>query len=96
MIIFEAVKRDFMRTENVISKELLSHLVMLEAEHQGKVLSYIKRLLSKEDILDEDLEMNQRAEASERDIAAGKVKKAETFKREFAQWQKKKRAGMKL
>ena len=33
MIIFGAVKRDFMRTENVISKELLSHLVMLEAEY---------------------------------------------------------------
>ena len=96
MIIFGAVKRDFMRTENVVSKELLSHLVMLEAEHQGKVLSYIKQLLSKEDILDEDVEVNQRAEASEADIAVGRVKKAETFKREFAQWRKKKRAGMKL
>ena len=96
MIIFGAVKRDFMRTENVVSKELLSHLVMLEAKHQGKVLSYIKRLLSKEDILDEDWEMNRRAEASEQDIASGRVKKAETFKREFAQWQKKKRSGMKL
>ena len=85
-----------MRTENVISKELLSHLVMLEAEHQGKVLSYIKRLLGKEDILDEDWEINGRAEASERDIATGRVKKAETFKREFEQWQKKKRTGMKL
>ena len=85
-----------MRTENVVSKELLSHLVMLEAEHQGKVLSYIKRLLGKEDILDEDWEINGRAEASERDIATGRVKKAETFKREFEQWQKKKRTGMKL
>ena len=69
---------------------------MLEAEHQGKVLSYIKRLLGKEDILDEDWEINGRAEASERDIATGRVKKAETFKREFEQWQKKKRTGMKL
>lgn len=85
-----------MRTGNVISKELLSHLVMLEAEHQDKVLSYIKRLLGKEEILDESLEMDSRAEASERDIAAGRVKKAETFKREFELWQKKKRAGMKL
>jgi len=85
-----------MRTENVISKELLSHLVLLESEHQGKVLSYIKRLLNKEDILDEEQEMNSRAEASERDIAAGRVKKAETFKREFVQWQKKRRTAMKL
>lgn len=85
-----------MRTENVISKELLSHVVMLETEHQGKVLSYIKKLLGKEDILDEDAAMNQRAKASELDIASGRVKKAGTFKREFEQWQKKKRAGMKL
>ena len=84
-----------MRTGNVISKELISHLVMLEADHQGKVLSYIKRLLGKKEILDEGREMNLRAEASERDIAAGRVKKAGTFKREFEQWQKKKRVGMK-
>jgi hypothetical protein len=89
-------KKKGMRTGNVVSKELLSHLVMLEAEHQGKVLSYIKRLLGEAKILDEGLEMNQRAEASEQDIAGGRVKKAETFKRDFEQWQKKKRAGMKL
>ena len=81
-----------MRTGNVISKELLSHVVMLETGHQSKVLSYIKELLGK----DEDVAMDQRAEASERDIASGRVKKAGTFKSEFEQWQKKKRAGMKL
>ncbi len=85
-----------MRTENVISKELLSHLVLLEAEHQGKVLSYIKRLLGKESVLDEGLEMNKRAEASEQDVEAGRVKKGKTFKQEFELWQKKKQAGMKL
>jgi hypothetical protein len=85
-----------MKTGDAVSKELLSHLVMLETEHQGKVLSYIKRLLGKEEILDEGWEMNQRAEASEQDIASGQIKKAENFKREFQQWQKKKRAGMKL
>ena len=69
---------------------------MLEADHQGKVLLYIKQLLGKEEILDEGREMNLRAEASERDIAAGRIKKAGTFKQEFEQWQKKKRAGMKL
>ena len=84
-----------MRTENTISKELLSHLVLLESEHQGKVLSYIKRLLNKEEILDEEQEMNSRAEASERDIAVGRVKKASTFKRDFLKWQKKRRTTMK-
>ena len=85
-----------MRTENVISKELLGHLVLLESAHQDKVLSYIKQLLGKEDVLDEGLEMNHRAETSERDVSEGRVKKAETFKREFELWQKKKRASMKL
>ena len=85
-----------MSTDNAISKELLGHLVMLEASHQGKVLSYIKHLLGNDDILDEGLEMNRRAEASERDIAVGRIKNSETFKREFEQWQKKKRASMKL
>ncbi len=81
---------------NVISKELISHLVMLKADHQSKVLSYIKSLLDKESVLEEDLEMGKRAETSEQDIETGKVKKAGTFKREFEQWQKKKRAAMKL
>jgi hypothetical protein len=85
-----------MRAEKVISKELLSHLVMLEAEHQDKVLSYIKRILGEEGILNEAEEMNSRAALSEQDIAKGRVKKASTFKQEFAQWQKKKRADMKL
>lgn len=84
-----------METANTISKELLSHLVLLESDQQGKVLSYIKRLLNREEILDDEQEMNSRAELSERDIAKGRVKKAETFKQEFEQWQKKKRAGMK-
>jgi hypothetical protein len=85
-----------MRAGNVISKELLSHLVMLEAKQQSMVLSYIKRLLSKEEFLDEEQEINKRAEASEKDITARRIKKATTFKREFEQWQKKKRASMKL
>jgi hypothetical protein len=68
----------------------------VETEHQGKVLSYIKRLLGEDEILDDEREMNIRAEASEHDIVAGRVKKSATFKREFEQWHKKKRAGMKL
>ena len=85
-----------MATENVISKELLSHLVLLEPGHQGKVLSYIKRLLSKEENLNDEQEVNTRAEISEQDIASGRIKKAEAFKKELIQWQKKKRSGMKL
>lgn len=84
-----------MRTENVVSKELLSLLVMLQEEHQGKVLSYIKRLLGKGGIIDEEQEMNLRAERSEHDIRNGRVKKAITFKQDFERW-KRKRAGMQL
>ena len=83
-----------MSTENVVSKELLSHLSMLEAEHQVKVLKFIKELLNMD--ADEDVEMNQRAEVAEQDIQAGKVKQAETFKQEFVAWQRKKRADIKL
>lgn len=85
-----------MKSENVISKELLSHLVMLEEEHQNKVLSYIKKLLGEEGILNDEEKMNLHSLASERDIDNGRVKKAVTFKREFEQWQKKKRDGAKL
>jgi len=85
-----------MRTEKVISKELLSHLVLLESDHQAKVLSDIKQLLNTGDASQEARDINNRAKSSEQDIAAGRIKKAETFKREFAQWQKKKRASLKL
>lgn len=85
-----------MQEHNAISKELLSHLVMLEAEHQSKVLSYIKKLLGQEGLLDEMREMNLRAEASEQDIVAGRIKKGSTFKKDFEAWQKKKRSSMKL
>jgi hypothetical protein len=48
--------------------------------------------LDQGEILDEDQEMNRRAEASEHDIASGRVKNAKRFKVEFKKWQKKKRA----
>jgi hypothetical protein len=41
---------------------------------------------------DKDQEMNGRAEASEHDIASGRLKNARKFKQEFEKWQKKKRA----
>ncbi len=85
-----------MKTENTISKELLSHLVMLEQKHQGKVLAYIKKLLSGKEIFttDEEKAMHIRAEASERDIASGRVIKASQFKQDFEQWKKKKRSSI--
>lgn len=85
-----------MQEHNAISKELLSHLVMLEAEHQNKVLTYIKKLLDQEGLLDEMQEMNVRAEVSEKDIAGGRVTKGSTFKKEFKNWQKKRRIDMKI
>jgi uncharacterized membrane protein len=85
-----------MKTENTISKELLSHLVMLEEKHQEKVLAYIKKILGKEiSTTDEEKEMQFRAEASERDIASGRVIEASQFKEDFEQWKKKKRASIK-
>ena len=86
-----------MKTGNAISKELISHLVMLEEKHQDKVLDYIKKLLSGTEIFsaDEEKAMHIRAQTSEHDIASGRVIKASKFKKDFEQWKKKKRASIK-
>lgn len=86
-----------MKTDNAISKELISHLVMLKEKDQNKVLDYIKKLLSEAEIFitDEERAMQIRAEASEQDIASGRVIEASQFKQDFDQWKKKKRAGIK-
>lgn len=81
--------------EKAISKELISHLVLLESDHQELVLSYIKKLLGATKS-SAHLNLIPRAEASEREIASGRIKKAAEFKRKLIQWQKKKRADMKL
>lgn len=85
--------RGIMKMDNAISKELISHLVMLEEKHQIKVLAYIKQLLSGNEELktDEEKEMQFRAEASERDIDSGRVIEASQFTKEFERWKKKKR-----
>ena len=82
-----------MKMDNAISKELISHLVMLEEKHQTKVLAYIKGLLAGNEVLktDEVKEMQFRAETSERDIESGRVIDAAQFTKDFDRWKKKKR-----
>lgn len=86
-----------MKTGNAISKELISHLIMLEEKHQDKVLDYIKKILSGTEIFttEEEKAMHLRAEASEHDIASGRVINASQFKQDLEQWKKKKRASIK-
>ena len=59
--------------ENVIDKELISHLLMLESDQQEKVLAYIKELLKSD-------EMVQRAIASKKAIEEGNTITLEEFK----------------
>ena len=72
----------------LIDKELISHLLMLEANQQEAVLNYIKNLLTNE-------EMNQRAEASEQAIASGKVESFDQFNADLENWKAQKRAATK-
>lgn len=74
--------------EKVIDKELISHLLRLEKGQQDKVLDYIKQMLSSE-------EMNDRANASEQAIAAGKVISFDEFNTNFENWKINKRASIK-
>lgn len=74
--------------KKVIGKELISHLLLLERDQQAQVLSYIKDLLTKD-------EMTRRAEASEQAIALGKFKSFDQFDANFEHWQARKRASIK-
>lgn len=73
---------------NVIDKELLSHLVKLEADQQEKVLIYIKEILT-------TAEMQKRADASMADIEAGRVKSFSQFSEDFENWKKQRRTNTK-
>ena len=66
---------------NVINKDLISHLLKLEADQQDLVLDYVKDLLI-------TAEMQKRADASEKDIEAGRVKDFEQFSKDFENWKK--------
>ena len=71
-----------------IDKELLSHLLKLEADQQKKVLAYMKDLLVSD-------EMNKRADASEEAIKAGRTKSFDQFNEGFEQWKIRKRSSIK-
>lgn len=72
---------------NVIDKELISHLLRLEADQQEMVLAYIKNLLTNE-------KMNRKADASERAIEERKVKSFDQFNSDFENWKIRKRRSM--
>jgi len=73
---------------NVINKDLISHLLKLEADQQDQVLNYVKDLLV-------TAEMQRRADASEMDINTGKVKEFEQFSKDFENWKKERRQNTK-
>ncbi|MEQ6119840.1 hypothetical protein [Reichenbachiella sp. MALMAid0571] len=74
--------------DQVIDKELISHLLRLENNQQEKVLAYMKDLLIQD-------EMNKRADESEKAISEGRTKSFDQFNRSFEQWKANKRASMK-
>jgi len=82
------IRAKAMKMEKVIDKELISHLLMLESNQQETVLTYIKNLLTNE-------QMNFRAEASEQAIASGKVKSFNQFNTDFENWKIQKRVNTK-
>jgi hypothetical protein len=65
----------------VINKELISHLLKLEADQQDQVLRYVKDMLT-------TAEMQRRSDASEMDIKAGRAKDFEQFSTDFENWKK--------
>lgn len=69
--------------KNVINKELIGYLLLLENEQQGKVLDFIKELLESE-------KMSQRASASEKAIEAREFKAFENFNIDFKAWEREK------
>ncbi len=81
-------KNEGLIMEKVINKELLQLLLKLEFHQQDKVLSYIKDMLSVD-------EMNSRAKASEHAIAYGKIKSFEHFNSDFENWKARKRTSIK-
>jgi hypothetical protein len=65
--------------EGVIEKDLLKILLQLESDQQQQVLAYVEDLLIKK-------RLNNAAEASEADIAAGRVQSLDEFKAEAREW----------
>jgi len=71
--------------EGVIEKDLLKVLLRLEADQQKQVLAYVEDLLIRE-------RLNSAAEASETDIAAGRVQSLDEFKVEAREWMNSRKA----
>jgi hypothetical protein len=69
--------------ENVIDKELIGYLLLLENEQQEKVLDFIKTLLENE-------KMNIRAGKSEKAIELGEFKTFENFNSDYKNWKREK------
>ena len=69
--------------ENVIDKELIGYLLLLENTQQEKVLDFIKTLLENE-------KMNIRADKSEKAIELGEFKTFENFNSDFNNWKREK------
>jgi len=72
---------------NTLNKELVSQLLKLESDQQEQVLAYIKDMLITS-------EMNNRAERSEKDIAAGNTISMEEFDQDFEEWIAKKKTSI--
>ena len=75
----------------VIDVELINQFAQLEKAQQEKVLDYVQELLEGKDLFSKfkQEDMLNRAEASEQDIAAGRIKSAQQFKADFETWKKK-------
>ena len=77
-------------TTQVINKELISHLLMLESEQQESVLTYIKSLLNKNKggSIDPVVQskLKARAKASNEAIKAGRTKSIDQVRKEVKNW----------
>ncbi|WP_373496366.1 hypothetical protein [Aquiflexum sp.] len=73
--------------ENVINKDLLSHLLLLESDEQEKVLDFIKELIQKQVI-------NINALESEKAIESNQMKSFKDFNNDFELWREGKNNGL--
>lgn len=76
-------------TNNVIDKELISHLLMLEAEQQEAVLAYIKSLLKDSERTVDAIMQSKliaRAKASTQSIKEDCTKSIDRLRKEARSW----------
>jgi len=77
-----------------IDIDLINQFAQLEKTQQEKVLAYVQELREGSDIFSKPgkEDMQNRAEASEKDITTGQTKSAHQFKADFESWKKKARS----